>query len=289
MWDNVLLSFYFRSFIMKTPSISQSPLGTTTSYPTRYDPSVLFAIEREPNRTTLALPKDWYGADIWYAYEISWLNAKGKPMVAVGRFNVPWDSPYLIESKSFKLYLNSFNESRFESIKAVKKCMEKDLSTVAQAVVEVSLFELEPYSGPIMGHLEGEVIDHFDVEVEHYTPNADLLACHPEGLKTSESLVSHLLKSNCPVTGQPDWATLQIKYTGTHIDQQALLRYIISYRQHTEFHEHCVERIFADIMMHCQPTQLFVMARYTRRGGLDINPWRSSHAIEVADIRTVRQ
>lgn len=275
--------------IMTTDQLIQSPLGQDTAYPNQYDPSVLFAIERTPNRSTLALPNEWYGADIWYAYEISWLNAKGKPMTAVGRFTVPWDSTYLIESKSFKLYLNSFNNSRFESIKTVKKSMEQDLSAAANANVEVSLYELEPYSGPIMGHLEGEVIDHLDIDVTHYSPNADLLTCNENGMKTSETLVSHLLKSNCPVTGQPDWATLQIKYTGVQIEQEALLRYIISFRQHTEFHEHCVEKIYTDIMTRCQPTQLFVMARYTRRGGLDINPWRSSHAVEVADIRTVRQ
>lgn len=273
---------------MTTSSLKNSLLGQDVSYPTHYDPSVLFAIDRAPNRQGLNLPEHWHGADIWYAYEMSWLNAKGKPIAAVGRFSIPWNSPQLIESKSFKLYLNSFNESRFESIKAVKKCLEQDLNAVAGAPVQVSIYELDPYTGPIMGTLQGELIDHHDVEIDCYQPNPDLLQCHDTEI-VNETLVSHLLKSNCPVTGQPDWASLQIAYTGPRLDQSALLRYIVSFRQHTEFHEHCVERIYHDLMERCRPEQLFVMARYTRRGGLDINPWRSSHALDVADIRTVRQ
>lgn len=269
--------------------LTESALGQQVSYPTQYDPSVLFAIERAPNRANLTIPAQWYGADIWYAYEISWLNAKGKPIAAVGRFSVPWNSSHLIESKSFKLYLNSFNESRFESIKSVKKTMEQDLSAMANATVEVSLYELEPYSGPLMGRLEGEVIDHLDIDIDCYEPAPELLRCVEQGEVVNEALVSHLLKSNCPVTGQPDWGTVQIKYTGTQIDPAALLRYVVSFRRHTEFHEHCVERIYHDIMQRCQPEQLFVMARYTRRGGLDINPWRSSHPLDIADIRTTRQ
>lgn len=274
---------------MSTNPLSESLLGRDVNYPSHYDPSVLFAIAREPNRASLTIPTVWHGADIWYAYEVSWLNAKGKPIVAVGRFNVPWNSPHLIESKSFKLYLNSFNESRFESIKSVKKSMEQDLSAVAGAHVEVSLHELHPYSGPLMSHLDGELIDGLDIDIDCYEPNAELLHCADSQTKVNETLVSHLLKSNCPVTGQPDWGTVQIKYTGDQIDQAALLRYIVSFRMHTEFHEHCVERMYNDIMATCHPEQLFVMARYTRRGGLDINPWRSSHPIDVADIRTVRQ
>lgn len=267
----------------------QLPLGQAVSYPTQYAPNLLFAIARQPNRLDLNIPQSWYGADIWYAYEISWLNPKGKPMVAVGRFSVPWNSPNLIESKSFKLYLNSFNQSQFENADAVKKRMEHDLSAVAEAAVTVSLFSLEPYNGPLMGPLEGTVIDDLDILVNEYKPTPELLHCKMNGAEVNEVLVSHLLKSNCPVTNQPDWATVQISYTGPQIDAEALLRYIISFREHTGFHEHCVERIYCDIMTHCQPTQLAVIARYTRRGGLDINPWRSSHAINLADIRTVRQ
>lgn len=269
--------------------IEQSLLGQEVSYPTHYDPSLLFAIARQPNRDALTIPKEWYGADIWYAYEISWLNQKGKPMVAIGRFNVPWNSPNLIESKSLKLYLNSFNESHFEDVATVQQRIEQDLSKVAGVKVGVTLYNLEPYFGPSVQLLEGEVIDHLDIEVSDYQPNPDLLRCQPDSSEINKVLISHLLKSNCPVTGQPDWGTVQIKYSGPKIDTAALLRYIISFRQHTEFHEHCVERIYSDIMAHCQPTELFVMARYTRRGGLDINPWRCSHDVLVDDVRTVRQ
>lgn len=274
---------------MNTSSLIHSPLGQDVNYPSRYDPSVLFPIARQTNREALVLPSQWYGADIWYAYEISWLNPKGKPIVAVGRFSVPWNSPSLIESKSFKLYLNSFNESHFESIEAVKKHMMQDLSATAGASVEVSLYPLSPYEGPALGSLEGTVIDQLDIEINDYTPNPALLEVAANETKTNEILVSHLLKSNCPVTGQPDWGTVQIQYTGQAIQPESLLRYIVSFRKHTEFHEHCVERIYSDIMAHCQPEQLFVMARYTRRGGLDINPWRSSHPKQVVDLRTARQ
>lgn len=274
---------------MSTNTLNDSPLGQEVSYPTRYDSSVLFAIEREPNRAELHIPANWHGADIWYAYEISWLNSKGKPIAAVGRFSTPWNSPCLIESKSLKLYLNSFNESQFQDLATVQELISRDLSAVAQAKVEVSLYELTPYDGPTISALDGQVIDDLDIAIDCYQPNANLLQCLENGTETQESLVSHLLKSNCPVTGQPDWGTVQIKYTGTQIDPEALLRYIVSFRQHTEFHEHCVERMYNDIMEHCQPSSLFVMARYTRRGGLDINPWRSSHAVKVEDLRTVRQ
>lgn len=270
-------------------TLSELPLGQAVTYPSHYDPTLLFAIARQPNRSDLSLPQNWYGADIWYAYEMSWLNAKGKPIVAVGRFSVPWDSPNLIESKSFKLYLNSFNQSQFESEQAVQQRLEQDLSAVAQAPVAVSLYSLTPYNGPIMADVTGTVIDNLDIEIKDYTPKPELLSCKENGAVVSEKLVSHLLKSNCPVTDQPDWATLEIHYTGPQINAEALLRYIVSFRQHTGFHEHCVERIYSELMQHCQPTQLFVMARYTRRGGLDINPWRSSHAVELADMRTVRQ
>lgn len=274
---------------MTSLSINQSPLGKETSYPSQYDASVLYPIARAPNRGELIIPEHWHGSDIWYAYEISWLNNKGKPIVAVGRFSIPWNSPFLIESKSFKLYLNSFNESQFENIRAVKKHMEHDLSAVAGAHVDVSLYALDPYDGPFMGHIIGELIDHQDIEISEYQPNPKLLHSNTNAKPINETLVSHLLKSNCPVTGQPDWGTVQISYTGHPIDKAALLRYIVSFRKHTEFHEHCVERMYSDIMEQCQPDQLFVMARYTRRGGLDINPWRSSHRIEVPDIRTARQ
>lgn len=274
---------------MTTHCIQNSLLGQAVCYPTTYDANVLFAIARQPNRDALHIPTKWYGADIWYAYEVSWLNNKGKPVVAIARFSVPWDSPHLIESKSFKLYLNSFNESRFESRDTVQQRMAHDLSHVAGAAVSVYLYDIENYGGPKAENIQGTVIDDLDIAISTYTPDPTLLHCRTETAAVDERLISHLLKSNCPVTGQPDWATLEIKYRGKQIDHAALLRYIVSFRQHTEFHEHCVERIYCDVMAQCQPEKLFVMARYTRRGGLDINPWRSNYPTETVDGRAVRQ
>ncbi|MEZ2721546.1 NADPH-dependent 7-cyano-7-deazaguanine reductase QueF [Paenalcaligenes hominis] len=270
-------------------SVSDSPLGHEVQYPTRYDPSVLFAIERAPNRSQLTIPENWLGQDIWYAYEISWLNAKGKPIVAIGRFAFPWHSPFLVESKSFKLYLNSFNETHFNELADVEALLVQDLSALTQSDVHVDLYLLEDYQGPRAQTLDGQCIDQLDVDITHYQPTPELLRCNNENGLVTETLVSHLLKSNCPVTGQPDWGTVQISYTGTAIDHAALLRYIVSFRKHTEFHEHCVERMYHDLMQRCQPDQLFVMARYTRRGGLDINPWRSNYITEAPDQRTQRQ
>jgi len=270
-------------------SISDSPLGNEVHYPTRYDPNVLFAIERAPNRTHLTLPENWLGEDIWYAYELSWLNEKGKPMVAIGRFSFPWHSPFLVESKSFKLYLNSLNETHFAAQEDVKALLVRDLSALTQSEVDVQLYLLEHYEGPRAQPLEGTCIDQLDVAITHYQPAPELLTCNADQGTRTETLVSHLLKSNCPVTGQPDWGTVQISYTGTAIDHAALLRYIVSFRKHTEFHEHCVERIYHDLMQRCQPEKLFVMARYTRRGGLDINPWRSNYVKTVPNQRTERQ
>lgn len=270
-------------------SVTESPLGQEVSYPTHYDPSVLFAIERAPNRSTLTIPTDWLGQDIWYAYEMSWLNSKGKPIVAIGRFAFEWNSPFLVESKSFKLYLNSYNESRFESLAEVKALLVKDLSALTQSTVQVQLYSLNTYQGPSAQALQGVLIDEIDIEITHYQPEPQLLGGATQPEIVSESLISHLLKSNCPVTGQPDWGTVQIQYTGRAIDHAALLQYIVSFRKHTEFHEHCVERMYHDIMAQCQPQKLFVMARYTRRGGLDINPWRSNFVTTVADQRTQRQ
>ncbi len=274
----------------KQNTVHDSPLGQEVNYPTQYDPSVLFAIDRAPNRSQLIIPSDWQGQDIWYAYEMSWLNPQGKPIVAIGRFAFDWNSPFLVESKSFKLYLNSYNESGFESQAEVEALLIKDLSALTQAPVHVQLYSLdEPYQGPSAQALDGKRIDNLEVSMTHYQPEPALLRCTPQAEIITESLYSHLLKSNCPVTGQPDWGTVQIRYTGAAIDHAALLSYIVSFRKHTEFHEHCVERIYHDIMQRCQPEQLFVMARYTRRGGLDINPWRSNFVTEVSDQRTQRQ
>jgi 7-cyano-7-deazaguanine reductase len=272
-------------------SLENAPLGQHVAYPSQYDASLLFPIARSINRTSLNLPATlpFLGVDIWNAYELSWLDKKGKPQVGLATFSVPSNSPNIIESKSFKLYLNSFNHTRLTDVEQLRTTLRQDLSQAAGADVGVELILPTQFSGLIMAEMNGEYLDDLDIEVDCYSPDASLLRCSGEHI-VSETLVSRLLKSNCPVTGQPDWASVQIQYQGKPLDRAALLRYIISFRNHSEFHEHCVERIFTDIMQACQPEQLTVYARYTRRGGLDINPWRSNTgATPPRDIRTVRQ
>lgn len=271
--------------------LDSTPLGKTSEYISVYSPELLSPIPRAPARndmglTSAELPFD--GADLWTAYEISWLNRAGKPLVALGYFAVPCESPCLIESKSLKLYLNSFNQSHFDDVDAVQKLIQADLSKAADAPVKVEL-ELLHLARQNIGNWTGEYIDHLDLEIDEYQHNPDLLRCASGGTEVEESLYSHLLKSNCPVTGQPDWASLLVKYQGKAIDREALLRYIISFREHEGFHESCVEQIFMDIMERCGPRKLTVAARYTRRGGLDINPFRSNCADVPEDVRLLRQ
>jgi len=255
-----------------------SPLGKPATYRSDYDPSLLFPIARAEKRAELGIAgtMPFFGVDIWNAYEVSWLNARGKPQVAIATVTVPADSSNIIESKSFKLYLNSFNQTRLESAEALLELLRTDLSGGFGAPVQVALTLPEAFGALRMGELSGLLLDRLDIEVSDYQPDPGLLrAGHGEAM-VEESLVSHLLKSNCLVTGQPDWASVQIRYVGPQIDQEGLLRYLIGFRQHNEFHEQCVERIFMDILRQCRPQKLAVYARYTRRGGLDINPWRSN-------------
>lgn len=267
-------------------------LGKQSDYIQTYTPSLLEAIDRAPQREALGLrasdPLPFHGADMWNAYELSWLNDKGKPCVALMECRVPCDSPYLIESKSFKLYLNSFCQTRFPSMDAVMAVLRKDLSQTTGASVDIVLAPLSDLQGALHSHLPGILLDHLDV-----SPATDdgpaLLRTLPH-TSVQETLSSDLLKSNCPVTGQPDWGSVQIQYAGEAIDREALLRYIIHFHRLQEFHEHCVERMFVDIMKHCAPRALTVYARYTRRGGLDINPYRSTSArVHPENIRLVRQ
>ncbi|CAB3703514.1 MULTISPECIES: NADPH-dependent 7-cyano-7-deazaguanine reductase QueF [Achromobacter] len=273
-------------------TLSHGPLGQSVAYASQYDPSLLFPIARSHNRAALNLTAGnlpFTGVDLWNAYELSWLDAKGKPRVAMATFSVPADSPNIIESKSFKLYLNSFNQTRLVNSAALRGRLERDLSAAAGAPVGLDFFLPQRFSELQMGELDGIYIDKLDIEIDTYEPAPELLRTRA-GDVVEETLASRLLKSNCPVTGQPDWATVQIRYRGKPIDRESLLRYVVSFRQHAEFHEHCVERIFSDIMQACGPEQLTVYARYTRRGGLDINPWRSNfEAAPPADVRTVRQ
>lgn len=255
-----------------------SPLGKPTTYQTEYAPSLLFPIARQPKRDELGIAGTlpFFGIDLWNAYEVSWLNQRGKPQIAIATFTVPAESPNIIESKSFKLYLNSFNQTRLADADALQELLRTDLSAGFGAPVHVRLTMPDAFSGLQMGELDGLLLDRLDIEVAEYSPNPDLLKANQEEAIVEETLVSHLLKSNCLVTGQPDWGSVQIHYVGPQIDQEGLLQYLIGFRDHDEFHEQCVERIFMDILRRCKPQKLAVYARYTRRGGLDINPWRSN-------------
>ncbi|MBZ9557354.1 MULTISPECIES: NADPH-dependent 7-cyano-7-deazaguanine reductase QueF [unclassified Modicisalibacter] len=257
-------------------TLTGAPLGRESTYPERYDPGLLFAIPRAANRAPLGIAAGdlpFVGEDEWHAFELSWLDARGKPVVAVARFRLPADSPNLIESKSWKLYLNGFNQTRFDSRERVVATLRRDLGDAAGRPVSVDLLavddaELAPRALP------GECIDGLEIAVDDYIPNADLLRAGPDSV--AETLHSHLLKSNCPVTGQPDWGSVLIRYRGPRLDREGLLRYLIGFRQHQDFHEHCVEHIFTDLMERASPERLLVMARYVRRGGLDISPWRAT-------------
>lgn len=267
-------------------------LGKNTEYVSVYSPALLFPILRQQSRLQLGVERGvlpFRGVDIWTGYEVSWLNSDGKPEVAVAEFEVPASSPAIIESKSFKLYLNSFNQTVFADVGSVSRAMETDLSAAAGAAVGVRVTLLQQATLSGRGHFAGECIDNEPVRIDCYTPNADLLQLQESAEVVSESLYSNLLKSNCPVTGQPDWASVQIQYRGAAIDRAGLLKYIISFREHQDFHEHCVERMFLDIQQRCQPEALTVYARYTRRGGLDINPYRTNSAEGPVDVRLVRQ
>ncbi|MGM0912833.1 MAG: NADPH-dependent 7-cyano-7-deazaguanine reductase QueF [Pseudomonadota bacterium] len=257
-------------------TLAHAPLGRESAYPEHYDASLLYPIPRGANRAPLGIEEGalpFVGEDEWHAFEVSWLNARGKPVVAVARFRLPADSPNLIESKSWKLYLNGFNQSRFASRAAVIETLEGDLARAAGAPVAVELFAVDD-EALMPRRLPGECLDELDIAIDDYSPSAEHLRVGEEVVE--EALHSHLLKSNCPVTGQPDWGSVLIRYRGPRLDREGLLRYLVGYRQHQDFHEHCVEHIYMDLMARAQPERLLVLARYVRRGGLDISPWRAT-------------
>ncbi|HFH3443644.1 preQ(1) synthase [Pseudomonas aeruginosa] len=273
-------------------SAEHSPLGKTSEYVSSYTPSLLFPISRTAKWAELGLSAEtlpYRGVDIWNCYELSWLTPAGKPVVAIGEFSIPADSPNIIESKSFKLYLNSLNQSAFDSREALRAVLQKDLSAAAGAPVGVRLRSLDEVAEEGIGRLPGRCIDELDIAVDGYEqPRPELLRCDA-GRIVEEQLYSHLLKSNCPVTGQPDWGTLVVDYRGPALDPASLLAYLVSFRQHQDFHEQCVERIFLDLQRLLQPQALSVYARYVRRGGLDINPYRSLAEVAPDNRRLVRQ
>ncbi|WP_317177689.1 NADPH-dependent 7-cyano-7-deazaguanine reductase QueF [Pectobacterium sp. HCp5_1] len=277
----------------KHQALSGLTLGKPTPYHDRYDAALLQPVPRSLNRDPLGIYPDslpFHGADIWTLYELSWLNNRGVPQVAVGEMHLNAESLNLIESKSFKLYLNSFNQTAFDSWESARATLAKDLAHCAQGDVSITLFKLSELEGQPIAGLTGECIDDQDIQIDSYDFNADYLATNEQDAPVvEETLVSHLLKSNCLITHQPDWGSVQIQYCGKRINREALLRYIVSFRHHNEFHEQCVERIFNDIMRYYQPEKLSVYARYTRRGGLDINPWRSNTPFNAPNGRLPRQ
>lgn len=268
-----------------------SPLGKNSAYTSQYDASLLFGIARATKWRELGFSADnlpYVGVDVWNCYELSWLLPSGKPVVAVAQVVVPADSANIIESKSFKLYLNSFNQSVYASFAEVQAVLATDLSKVAQATVQVELKTFAQVAAEGVHEPQGLCIDDLDVHLNQYeNPGLEQLVCGTE--QVEEHLYSHLLKSNCPVTGQPDWGTIQVHYRGAALDHASLLTYLVSFRQHQDFHEQCVERIFLDLQACLQPELLSVSARYVRRGGLDINPYRSLQHCAVENLRLARQ
>lgn len=270
-----------------------SELGKKSTYDLTYNPERLFPIPRAGKRQEIGISATsvpFFGFDYWNHYEVSWLNMKGKPVVALAEIVYDCHSPKLIESKSLKLYFNSFNNSRFDEVKTLEQIVKRDLEHCVEAEVFVAIHPLDQYKQmPIQGAFDGECIDMLDVECSVYLVEPSFLSVGAQLVE--EVLYSDLLKSNCLVTNQPDWGSVQIAYRGKKIDRKGLLKYLVSFRNHNEFHEQCIERIFMDIMKHCQPESLTVYGRYTRRGGLDINPYRSTEQTTFMDknLRLLRQ
>jgi 7-cyano-7-deazaguanine reductase len=275
---------------MNTPD--QSQLGKSSSYADQYDASLLFPMPRADKRHEIGVVDSapFFGADMWTVYELSWLNLRGKPQVALAHITVPCESPHIVESKSFKLYLNSFSNTRFADARDVRERIRADISAATGSGIGIKTIGPELFDREPVHEMDGLNLDRLDVECLHYTPAPELLFAEFDEPPVTETLTSNLLKSNCLVTGQPDWGSVQIRYSGPAINQEGLLQYLVSYRNHNEFHEQCVERIFMDIWSRCKPIKLSVYARYTRRGGLDINPFRTSHPQQLPpNVRTARQ
>lgn len=270
--------------------MSKIPLGKPTDYPDEYSPQVLFAVPRNEARQALKLGDElpFQGKDIWNAWEITWLEPSGKPVVATAVITVPADSVNIVESKSLKLYLNSLAMSRYASIDELAGVISRDLSRITGSQVIISMTPANEFPTGRIADLPGDCIDGLDVQVDAGGVDARILKTTGED-SIEEELHSHLLRSNCPVTHQPDMGSVLIRYRGPAIDRESLLRYIVSFRYHNDFHEACVERMFLDIKARCGPENLTVHARYNRRGGLDINPFRSDFEATPENIRLWRQ
>jgi 7-cyano-7-deazaguanine reductase len=270
--------------------LAASPLGHATTYAADYDATLLFPVDRAPLRRDLGLAASlpFRGADLWTAYELSWLDAGGRPQVAIATFAVPAESPRIVESKSVKLYLTAFSQTRFAAPADVAATIARDIGAATGVPIDVAMAPPERLAALPGGELAGECIDALPLTTGRAEPAPDLLAAG--GAIVGETLCTRLFRSVCPVTGQPDYASVQVRYRGRRIDAAGLLAYLVSFRRHPGFHEHCVERIFVDVSRQCAPDALWVYARFTRRGGLDINPFRSSGMEPPPDnLRTARQ
>jgi 7-cyano-7-deazaguanine reductase len=267
-----------------------SPLGQATTYPDDYSPDLLYAIARIDSRLALGLEGDppFNGMDIWNAWDLTWLDMKGQPQVATAEIRVPADSVNLVESKSLKLYLGSVAMSRFESPNDLAAVLSRDLGACTGSDVYVAIRPSIETDSAAISRLPGQCIDNLKVPCDTFSVAPELLAADSRTL-LSEDLYTDTLRSLCPVTGQPDIGSVMISYRGPQIDRAGLLRYIVSYRQHQDFHESCVERMFMDIREQCGAEQLTVYARYQRRGGIDINPFRSNFEATIPNTRLWRQ
>lgn len=277
-------------------NIENTVLGQKVSYINGYDNKLLHPIPRSIGREEnqlISTELPFKGVDIWNCYEVSWLDSNGMPQVRILRFIIDCNSENIIESKSLKLYLYSLNNHVFENEDQVINLIQKDLTMAAKHEVSVVLYRLSDLNNSRLSLFSGKLLDEMsEIKIEEYNTNKSLLQLSEESGVVTEKLYSNLLKSNCLITNQPDWASIYIEYKGRAIDHSSLLKYIISFRNHNEFHEQCVERIFGDILDICRPEELTIYAKYTRRGGIDINPLRTNVSYKIQDIdfsRDIRQ
>jgi 7-cyano-7-deazaguanine reductase len=261
--------------------MAEQVLGQTVAYPTKYSPDILFKIKRSEGRKNINSDVEFFGIDIWNCYEISWINSKGKPEVRILEIYIPSTSEFLVESKSLKLYFFSLNNEKFDSEEVFKDLVKKDLESLLICTVHLELKKIQDYKNYKLESIDAISIDDIDISPRYTQPSQDIIKY--KGEIAEETLYSNLHKTNCLITSQPDWATLIISYKGLKIDHSSLLEYIISFRNEDMFHEHSVEKILSELLSSGKFEKLTVYARYTRRGGIDINPIRSTEPISITE------